>query len=187
MPTLRHHAANLISVPYTMAKLAAMKIFYSKNIFFKGIERFSPNVVLNVDRKSRIEFGNHVSIHSRGRLAAVEGGQLLIRNHSSINVGCIIVCRKKVEIGCGVTIGPNVMIYDHDHIMDTTVGVTKSGFNADDVSIGDNTWIGAGTIILSNTKIGKNCVIAAGSVVKGFIPDNTVLIQRRENIYKDVE
>lgn len=185
MATIRHTLGNLISVPTTFLKLTIIKLLFPSNIKYHAIERFSPNVVINIDRKSKLLIGNKVSIHSRGRISAVSGGELILHDKCSFNVGCIIACRKKIEIGKCVTVGPNVMMYDHDHIMDLTVGVKNSGFKLDDIVIGNNTWIGAGSIILSGTKIGENCIIAAGSVVKGIIPDNTVLIQKKENYYKN--
>ena len=52
------------------------------------------------------------------------------------------------------------------------------------VTIGKNVWIGAGTIILKGSAIEDNCIIAAGSVVKGIIPEGSVFMQKRErNIY----
>ncbi len=187
MINLRHNLGNVISVFFTMIKLSVMKVFYRKNLYFKGIERFSPNVVVNVDRISKIQFGRRVSAHSRGRITAVAGGNLIIGDRCSFNVGCIIVCRNKIQIGDNVTVGPNVMFYDHNHIMGTDIGVKKGNYDVDDIVIGENTWIGAGSIILAGTKIGRNCVIAAGSVVSGDIPENTVLIQRKENYFKHVE
>lgn len=51
--------------------------------------------------------------------------------------------------------------------------------------VGKRTCIGAGCIILKGTIIGENCVIGVGSVVKGVIPDNSVVIQKRtEEIYE---
>lgn len=187
MSTLRHQIANLISVPMTLMYLASKKIIYSRGIYFSAIERFSPGVVIDLDRKSKIKFGKRVSIHSRGRLTANSGGELLIDNNVSFNVGCIITCKKKVSIGKNVSFGPNVMIYDHDHVMGNNNGVKNTDFRLGEIVIGDNTWIGAGTIILRDTHIGKNCVIAAGSVVKGNIPDGMILIQKRENEYRKIE
>lgn len=42
------------------------------------------------------------------------------------------------------------------------------------IEIDDNTFIGANTIIMPNVKIGKNCVIAAGSIVTKDIPDGGI-------------
>ena len=56
------------------------------------------------------------------------------------------------------------------------------------VVIEDNVWIGAGVIILRNTTIGKNCIIGAGTIVKGNIPNNTIVTTNREiNIKKLVK
>lgn len=187
MSTFRHQLANIVSVPLSMCGLLFMKIFYPQNIYFSGIERFSPSVVIDVDRKSKIRFGKRISIHSRGRFVSKCGGELDIGNNTSFNIGCIVVCRKKISVGKNVSFGPNVVIYDHDHIMSPVCGAKGPGFNLGDIIIEDNVWIGAGSIILSGAHIGRNCVIAAGSVVKGRIPDNTVLIQKRVNTYKEVE
>ena len=42
--------------------------------------------------------------------------------------------------------------------------------------MGNNVFIGTNCIILLNTKIGNNCIIGAGSVVRGQFPDNSVII-----------
>ena len=187
MATLRHNKANLISVPLTVVSLSIKKMIYPKNLFFSVVERFSPGVVVDVDRKSKIRFGKRVSIHSRCRIASTNGGILYIGEHTSFNVGCIVTCRNKITIGSGVSFAPNVMMYDHDHMIHPEHGVNKTDYELGEIEIGDNTWIGAGVIILKGTRIGKNCVIAAGSVVKGNIPDGTILIQKRTNTYKGVE
>lgn len=37
-------------------------------------------------------------------------------------------------------------------------------------------------VILRGTKIGDNCVVGAGSVIKGEYEDNTIIVQKRETI-----
>lgn len=184
MATLRHTIGNLISVPLTMISLTVKKVIYPKNIFFSCIERFSPGVVVDTDNRSRICFGKRVSMHSRCRVCSRCGGELIIGDNTSFNVGCIVTCRSRIKIGKNVSFGPNVLVYDHDHIMDPENGAKGDSFNLGEIQIGDNSWIGAGSIILLGTRIGKNCVVAAGSIVKGDIPDNTTLIQKRVNTYK---
>ena len=187
MATLRHNLATIVSVSHSMVRLSLMKLFYAKNVFFSGVERFSPNVVIDTDKKSILRFGKRVSIHSGGRVVSHSGGELNIGDRTSFNVGCILVCRGKITIGKNVSFGPNVTIYDHNHIMNALDGAKSSGFDLGSIEIGDNSWIGAGAIILLGAKIGKNCVIAAGSVVTGEVPDNTVLIQKRTNTYKELK
>jgi acetyltransferase-like isoleucine patch superfamily enzyme len=43
------------------------------------------------------------------------------------------------------------------------------------VSVGAGSWLGAGAIILPGTTIGRNVVVAAGSVVRGEVPDRCVV------------
>ncbi len=77
-----------------------------------------------------------------------------------------------IEIGDNVTIAPDSLILSHDGSTKKSVGYSKIG----KVVIGSNVFVGAKCIILPNTVIGNNVVIGAGSIVKGNIPDNTVVI-----------
>lgn len=44
-----------------------------------------------------------------------------------------------------------------------------------DIRVGDNTYIGINCTILPGARIGSNCVIGSGSVVRGVIPDDSVV------------
>lgn len=102
------------------------------------------------------------------------GGKLTIGNGCGFNRNVIIVSRNQISIGDKVLIGPNVCIYDHDHKFGGE-GIIDNELNYGTVSIGNNVWIGAGTIVLKNTIIGNNCVIGAGCVVSGNIPDYSLV------------
>ena len=45
-----------------------------------------------------------------------------------------------------------------------------------EIYVGENSFIGARTMLLPGTHIGKNCIVGAGSVVKGAIPDNSIVV-----------
>lgn len=66
-----------------------------------------------------------------------------------------------IEIGNNVTFAPRVHILAHDASMKKSLGYAKIG----QVSIGNNVFLGAGTIVLPNVKIDDNTVVGAGSVV----------------------
>ena len=72
------------------------------------------------------------------------------------------------------------MIFDHDHDYKTTGGVRANKYIEDAVSIGKNVWTGCNVVILRGTTLGDNCVVGAGAVIKGNYPDNSVIIQKRE-------
>lgn len=82
-----------------------------------------------------------------------------------------------ITIESGVIIAPDVRILTHDF----SWGTLKRNFDyvcgaSGKVTICENSFIGSGTIILRNSHIGKNCIIGAGSLVSGNIPDNSVAV-----------
>lgn len=52
------------------------------------------------------------------------------------------------------------------------------------VRIGDWSFLGAGCIVLPGSTIGKYCIIGAGAVVKGDIPDYSVVAGNPARIIK---
>ncbi|MBW7848688.1 MAG: hypothetical protein H3C41_11475 [Bacteroidales bacterium] len=54
------------------------------------------------------------------------------------------------------------------------------------VHIGEGSWIGAGSIVIPGVKIGKWCVIAAGSVVTKDIPDYSLAAGNRAKVIKSL-
>jgi maltose O-acetyltransferase len=75
-----------------------------------------------------------------------------------------------VSIGNHVALGSNVQIITHDASVRMPLGYDKIGR----VVIGDDVFVGQGSIILPNVKIGNRVVIGAGSVVTKDIPSNSV-------------
>jgi len=72
--------------------------------------------------------------------------------------------------------GPYVYITDQNHgYADPEIPIGRQLPCNTAVSIGSGTWIGAGAIILPGACIGRNVVVAAGSVVLGAVPDRCVV------------
>lgn len=84
-----------------------------------------------------------------------------------------------IEIGDRTTISREVLFLTHDFSIATgmnALGIADSYRFQKGIRIGENCFIGARSTILPGTDIGKNCIIGAGAVVKGRIPDNSVVI-----------
>ncbi|MBB3809444.1 sugar O-acetyltransferase [Pseudochelatococcus contaminans] len=89
------------------------------------------------------------------------------------NVNLVILDGAKVVIGSNCFIAPNVGIYTAGHPLDSerrNMGLEY----AHPITIGDDVWIGAGVSILPGARIGSGTVVAAGSVVRGEIPDGVI-------------
>lgn len=105
--------------------------------------------------------------------------------NSYANFNLTILDCNKVTIGKNVLIGPNVSIFTAGHPLD--VDTRNSGLEfAYEIEIGDNSWIGGGSIINPGVKIGKNVVIGSGSVVTKDIPDNSVAVGNPCRVIKNL-
>jgi serine acetyltransferase len=120
--------------------------------------------------------GAQVSL-SAGLVPGQDLGQTVLRvgDRCVIGRGSHIVAHESVEIGDDVWTGPYVYITDQNHgYEDPEVPIGRQIPVNRPVSIGSGSWLGAGAIVLPGARIGRNVVIAAGSVVRGAIPDRCV-------------
>lgn len=90
-----------------------------------------------------------------------------------VNYNCTMLDGGMITIGDNVLIGPNCQLYTPQHPFDH-VQRRKSEETAYPVTIGEDTWLGGGVIVLPGVTIGKRCIIGAGSVVTKDIPDDSV-------------
>lgn len=97
---------------------------------------------------------------------------------------------RKITIGQDVTISRDVLILNHDFSITQglkTVDKKQTGYFLKEVKIGDNCFIGARAVLLPGTMIGKNSIVGAGTVVKGIIPENSVVIGNPARIIMSTE
>lgn len=104
-------------------------------------------------------------------------GNVSIGRKSYLNSGVVIYSGNGVVIGEGVLIAANTTLAATNHayqergrtIIEQRFMPTRGG-----ISIGDDVWIGANCVLLDGTVIGRGCVIAASSLVRGEIPPYTI-------------
>lgn len=93
-----------------------------------------------------------------------------------IGRGASIVGRMRIEIEDEVTTGPNVYVTDHNHVYaDIDVPIGRQWLSEEPVRIGYGTWLGAAVVVLPGADIGRNVTVAANSVVRGVVPDHSVV------------
>lgn len=106
--------------------------------------------VLNLRIKA-VKIGHH---------CIIEGGVLFDKLYPEL-----------ISIGDNVLIARGVKIFSHDHCKRVSNELPMSAR----VTIGNNTFIAADTIILPGVKLGNNTIVGAGSVVTKSFPPNCVL------------
>lgn len=77
-----------------------------------------------------------------------------------------------ITIGDNVTLAPRVHVLAHDSSTFPYLGKTRVA----NVTIGNDVFVGAGSIVLPGVHIGNDVIIGAGSVVTRDIPDNSVAV-----------
>jgi acetyltransferase-like isoleucine patch superfamily enzyme len=87
----------------------------------------------------------------------------------------------KITLGERVVISDNVILLTHDYSLTTALISIDKKPETDiafikPIIIKENVFIGMNSLIMPGTIINKNVIIGAGSVVRGIIPENSILI-----------
>lgn len=124
----------------------------------------------------------HDIVLSTGRDA-----RITLEREVSINDGCLLIASVAIETGDRVAIGGYVSIRDQQHRFVPGYGLRNQGFDVAPVNIGDNSWIGRGT------RIGRDSIVAANSVVGSTFPDGVLIagapavVKKRLTEYANIE
>ncbi len=120
----------------------------------------------------------HPTSRIRPSVLIRDGERVIIGKNCTINHNNILWAGKKdavIQVGDHVMTGPDVKIFAFNHgIENIDTPMIEQPYTEDNVIIGNNVWIGGGTIIVPGVKIGNGVVVAAGSVVTKDLPSNTI-------------
>ncbi len=81
-----------------------------------------------------------------------------------------------VEIGNRVAVSGGTIFLTHDGSSFLLRARRSNAQHFGKITVGDNTYIGQNCIILPGTQIGARCIIGAGTVLRGMIPENSVVV-----------
>jgi acetyltransferase-like isoleucine patch superfamily enzyme len=99
---------------------------------------------------------------------------LVIGSNCIINAHLFVDLNAEIRIGDRVSIGHHVTLITADH--EVGPACYRAGpVRPLPISIGDGSWIGAGTTMLPGVSFGRASVAAAGSLVSGRVPDNRMV------------
>ena len=105
------------------------------------------------------------------------GYNIYVGENFYMNHNCVILDGAKVEFGDNVFIAPNCSFYTAGHPLE--VELRNKGLEyAKPIKVGNNVWIGGNVVVLPGITIGDNTVIGAGSIVTKDIPSNVVACRK---------
>ena len=112
------------------------------------------------------------------------GMNVYIGSNSFVNVNCVFLDSAEIRIGANALIGPAVQLLTVSHPLlaadrivpqhDRQPARSPYRTHAAAIRIGENVWIGGGSIVMPGITIGDNVTIGAGSVVTADIPSDAL-------------
>ncbi|HTK47609.1 MAG TPA: sugar O-acetyltransferase [Gemmatimonadaceae bacterium] len=111
------------------------------------------------------------------------GENVYIGDRTFVNVNCVFLDSAEIRIGANGLLAPAVQLLTATHplraadrMLSAEARAGRSPFRtfARPITIGDNVWIGAGTLVLPGVTIGDDVTIGAGSVVTSDVPSGTL-------------
>lgn len=132
---------------------------------------FGERVTINAVSVDGVSLGDFVTIDDQAILRASGvlrnlGTGIEIGSSTSIGAFNFIHGGGGVTVGKNCLFGPYVSVYSENHnFSDTALPIRKQGETRLPVRIGDDVWIGAGSIVLPGVTVGSGAIVAAGSVV----------------------
>ncbi|TIC88860.1 sugar O-acetyltransferase [Nocardioides sp. GY 10113] len=113
------------------------------------------------------------------------GHQIRFGARSFANFGLVVLDVARVVIGEDVQIGPNVQLLTATHPVEPQPRREKWE-SALPITIGDNVWLGGGTIVCPGVTIGADTVVGAGSVVTRSLPPRVVAVGSPARVVREI-
>jgi len=125
-----------------------------------------------------VEIGDRVRILRDTIIDTGEGGSVRIGADTSIHPRCQLNSyMAPIQIGRGVLIAANCVMYPHDHGLAPNQPILEQPLHTKGpIVVDDFAWLGTGVIVLGGVRIGKGAVIGAGAVVTKDVPDGAIAV-----------
>jgi len=177
------------------------RIFLGRNVSILNSSNFQwgknvtieNNTVLDGYASEKIIIGNNVKIGSFSKLLSTShlsklGKGIKIGNNSAIGDYTHFGAPGGIIIGDDVIMGSYISFHSENHnFADTSKLIREQGVNSVGIKLGNNIWVGAKVTFLDGCVINDNSVVAAGAVVKGEFPPNSIIGGVPAKILKIIE
>ena len=197
---IKHEAVVLLSqsVPGALG-LALRKVLYPMLLGACGRNVvFGQNVVLRHPHK--IHIGDNVIIDDnclidakgesntgiriasgvfigRNTILSCKNGDIDLGEGANVGFNCEIFSASRVRIGRNVLVAAYCYLIGGDHdFSDTSRPVLEQGRKSSGITVGDGSWLGAGSKVLDGVEIGAHAVVGAGAVVRDSIPERATAV-----------
>lgn len=160
---------------------ADVKILNKSNFDFGNNVTIEAHSIIDGYSSRKIVLGNNAKIGMYSKLLstshlATYGKGLVMGNNSAVGDFCHFGAPGGITIGNDVIMGSFVSFHSENHnFQDSSKLIREQGVNSKGIILGNNIWVGAKVTFLDGCEVGDNSVVAAGAVVNGIFPANSVI------------
>jgi acetyltransferase-like isoleucine patch superfamily enzyme len=157
------------------------KIQNTRNIVFGKSVTIDKYCVIDGFSSEKIIIGDCVKIGAFSTLSSTShmskyGKGLKIGNNSAVGQFTEFGAAGGIEIGNDVIMGSYVSFHSENHnFNEPSKLIREQGVTSKGIKIGNNIWVGAKVTFLDGCVVGDNSVVAAGAVVNGIYPMNSII------------
>ena len=125
-----------------------------------------------------VALGDGVRIMRDTVLETGQGGRITIGEETFVHPRCQLMAYKgELRIGSKVQIAPGCAFYPYNHGVEPDAPIKHQPLVSEGgITIGDESWIGYGVIVLDGVSIGRGAVVGAGAVVTKDVPENAIAV-----------
>jgi acetyltransferase-like isoleucine patch superfamily enzyme len=149
---------NKLKYKFILSQIKPEIIGY-KNFFGKFIPKTGASNMTHISNKQNVFIGQHVFI---GHFNYIDGYNKVV-----------------IEDGCQITNYVSILTHSSHHTVrlhaNVQVDNRETGLISKPIHIGKYSYIGAHSVIMPGTKLGKGCIVSAFSYVNGEFPDYSIL------------
>jgi sugar O-acyltransferase (sialic acid O-acetyltransferase NeuD family) len=143
---------------------------------YHEVDNLSPLIISIGDNKTRKKIAERLSsicFETAVHASVILSDTCSIKEGTVVMQGAIIQSCSEIGRHCIINTGASV---DHDCKIHDFVHISPHATLCGNVTVGEGTWVGAGTVVIPGVKIGKWSIIGAGSVVIKDIPDQVLAV-----------
>lgn len=153
-----------------------LKIKFHNRIKTNGFIILQKNVQLIVEEGGLLMFDKYVTIKENSVIYVKKDAKIIFGHDTSTGHHTEISANNYIEIGNDVIMGAYTYITDSNHgYKNNNELIRKQAMEIGKTKIGNNVWLGRGVMILKDSQIGDNSIVAAGSVVNKKFESNKIL------------
>lgn len=169
------------------------KILNNRNISFGKSVTIGSYCEIDGYASEKIVFGDCVKIGSYSKLLSTShfskfGKGLVMGSNSAVGDFTHFGAPGGIVIGNDVIMGSYISFHSENHnFLDTSKLIREQGVTSKGIILGNNIWVGAKVTFLDGCEIGDNSVVAAGAVVTGKFPKNSIIGGVPARILKSID